>query len=304
MPGPRSARILGRVITRIFLGIGLLAFAAPSAAVAPAGYPDLVGPRALALSASLGVAASNEGMWVNPGAVAARKRYSLETDVFVDRRGADTTARFYGGSVVDSLSAPVAAGVAYMRSDEGPYTGNAWSAVLSGPVAQGFYLGVTGKYISFQGTAPASNVSAGTVDAGIFWQVADQLSLGVAGYNLVSIDDPVVAPMGYGAGIGIGSDRTVQITADWRVDLDRAPDPDRAPKTTNRWAVGAEVLLGELVPLRAGWMRDETLGGSWWSVGAGLVTRAGVSLDVAWRQSLDDPSARTIAGALKLFFFQ
>jgi hypothetical protein len=68
--------------------------------------------------------------------------------------------------------------------------------------------------------------------------------------------------------------------------------------------VGAEALLGELVPVRAGWMKDETLGGSWWSVGAGLVTRSGVALDIAYRQSIDDPSARTIAAALKLFLFQ
>ncbi len=285
------------MIARIFLGIALLAAGAARAGDAPlpAGYPDLVGPRALALSASTGVAASNEGMWVNPGAIGARRRYSVETDVFVDRRGADTTARFYGGSVVDSISAPVAAGIAYMRADEGPYIGSAWNGVISGPIAQGLYLGVAGKYLSFKGPR---NVSAGTVDAGVFWQVADQFSLGVAGYNLVSIDAPGVAPMGYGAGVGIGSDRSFQLTADWRADL------DRAPKTTNRWAVGAEVLLGELVPVRAGWMRDETLGGSWWSVGVGLVTRAGVSLDVGYRQSLDDPSARTIAGALKVFLFQ
>lgn len=285
------------MIARILLGIALLGAGAASAAEPPlpAGYPDLVGPRALALSASIGIAASNEGMWVNPGAIGARRRYALESDVFVDRRGADTTARFYGGSVVDSMSAPVAAGVSYMRSDEGPYTGNAWEGVLSGELAKGFYLGVAGKYLSMRGP---KNVSAGTVDAGVLWQVANELSLGVAGYNLVSIDNPAIAPKGYGAGVGIGNDRSFQLTGDWRADL------DRRAKTTNRWAVGAEVLLGQLVPVRAGWMRDETLGGSWWSLGAGLVTQSGVSLDIAYRQSIEDPSARTIAGALKVFMFQ
>ncbi|HET8539535.1 MAG TPA: hypothetical protein VFL83_06655 [Anaeromyxobacter sp.] len=283
-------------IARSCLGI-VLAAAAPAAAQTPlpAGYPDLVGPRALALSASIGIAAGNEGMWVNPAAIAARRRYSLETDAFVDRRGADTTARFYGGSVVDSQSAPVAAGIAYVRGDEGAYTGNAWTGALGGSIAQGLYLGVAGKYLSFEGPR---NVSAGTVDAGLFWQVAPYVSIGAAGYNLVSIANPAVAPMGYGVGVGIGDDRKFQLTADWRTDLDRAPE------ATSRWAVGAEVLLGDLVPVRGGWMKDETLGGSWWSVGAGLVTRAGVSLDVAYRQSLDDPGARTIAGALKVFVFQ
>jgi hypothetical protein len=185
--------------------------------------------------------------------------------------------------------------MSFMHSDEGPYTGNAWEGAIAGPIAPGLHLGVAGKYLSFKGPR---NVSAATVDAGIFWQVADYVSLGAAGYNLVSIDNPALAPMGVGAGVGIGNDRSLQLTADWRADFDRWPE------TTNRWALGAEVLLGQLVPLRAGWMRDETLGGSWWSVGAGLVTRGGVSLDVGYRQSLDDPSARTVAGALKVFLFQ
>jgi hypothetical protein len=288
----------------IRLALALLACAASAAtAVAetpgPAGFPDLVGPRALALSASIGVAAGNEGIYLNPGAIAARKRYSVELGGFVDRRGADTDARFYGGSVVDSLSSPVAGAVSYVRGDEGPYTGNAWNAVLAGSIAQGLYLGVGGKYLSFKGPR---NVSAATVDAGLLWQVAEYVSLGAAGYNLVTIDQPAVAPMGFGAGAGVGSDRSFQLTADWRADFDRTPAA--APRTTNRWAVGAEALLGDLVPVRAGWMKDETLGGSWWSVGAGLVTRSGVAIDFGYRQSIDDPSARTIAGTLKVFLFQ
>ncbi len=285
-----SARISAAV-----LALACSASASAQETPLPAGLPDLVGPRALALSASIGVAASNEGIWVNPASVAPRKRYSLETDGFVDRRGADTTARFYGASVVDSVSAPVAAGISYMHADEGPYTGNAFWGTIAGPVAPGLFLGVSGKYLSFKGPA---NVSAATVDAGLLWQVAPMFSIGAAGYNLVSIDAPGVAPLGYGAGVGVGSDRSFQVTADWRADQ------DRAAKTTNRWSLGGEVLLGDLVPVRAGWMRDETLGGSWWSVGAGLVTRGGVSLDVGYRQSVDDPSARMIAGALKLFMFQ
>ncbi len=127
------------------------------------------------------------------------------------------------------------------------------------------------------------NTSAATVDAGVLWQVADLVSIGVAGYNLVPIGNDAVAPMGAGAGVALGNDRTLQVTGDWRTDF------DRRGKTTNRYAAGAEVLLGRLVPLRAGWMKDETLDTRWWSIGAGLVTRNGVALDVGYRQSLDDP---------------
>jgi hypothetical protein len=297
LPGARHARILDRVIARISVGIALLVAGAASAAEPPlpGGLPDLVGPRSLALGASIGIAHANEGVFVNVASLAARKRYSIETAGYVDRRGAENVARLYGGSVVDSVSAAVAGAFSYMKADEGPYTGNAWWAALAGELTTGLYVGVGGKYLDFEGPDPTS---AATVDAGLFWQIADYVSLGAAGYNLVSIANDAVAPMGYGAGVGLGSDRSFQLTADWRADL------DRAGKTTNRFAAGAEVLLGEAVPLRAGWMRDETLGGSWWSIGAGIVTRQGVALDFAYRQSFDDLSARTIAASIKVFLFQ
>ena len=88
------------------------------------------------------------------------------------------------------------------------------------------------------------------------------MSIGAAGYSLVPISNSVVAPMGVGAGVTLGNDRVFQLTAEWRADLDRAEE------TTNRYGVGAEVMLGNLVPLRAGWAKDETLDTSWWSLGA------------------------------------
>ncbi len=261
----------------------------------PGGIPDLVGPRTLGLSAAIGTAAGNDGLYVNPGAIAARRRYSVETGLLLDRRGADTVDRFLGGSIVDSQTSPVTAGVSFLRAQEGDFTGNIVHLALAGPVAEKFYLGVAGKYLSVRGP---QNTSAATVDAGVLWQVADLVSIGIAGYDLVPIGNDAVAPMGAGAGVALGNDRTVQVTGDWRTDF------DRRGKTTNRWAAGAEVLLGRLVPLRAGWMKDETLDTRWWSIGAGLVTRNGVALDVGYRQSLDDPSARTIGATLKVFILQ
>jgi hypothetical protein len=271
------------------------AASAADAPPAPVGIPDLVGPRALALSSGTGIAASNEGIYLNPAAAGARRRYSVEGLLLVDRRGSETAAQLYGGSVVDSQSGPVAGGFSYVRAQRGEFTGGVWHVMLSGPIAQDFHLGVSGKYLSVKGPR---NSSAATVDAGLFWQAADLFSLGVAGYNLVPIANELAAPRGMGAGVGIGSDRSFQVTADWRADF------DRAGKATNRYGGGVEVLLGQLVPLRAGWSRDDMLGAKWWSLGAGLVTQAGVMLDVGYRQSLDDPSARTVAATLKIFLFQ
>jgi hypothetical protein len=281
------ARILAAVL---LLGGDALADELPP----PGGIPDIVGARMLGLSAGIGAAAANDGIYVNPGAIAARKRYAIEAGVFVDRRGSETVDRFIGGSAVDSMSSPVTAGVSYLRAQEGIYTGNVFHGALAGPLARNFFLGVSGKWLSVDGPRPSS---AATVDAGVLWQVSELVSVGGAGYNLVPIANDAIAPMGAGAGIAVGSDRSFQVTGDWRADFDRTGE------TTNRYAAGAEVLLARLVPLRAGYMWDETLDTSWWSVGAGLVTSS-VGLDVGYRQSVDATSARTIAATLKLFLFQ
>ncbi len=281
----------------------LAAGAAPAAEPPlPGGIPDLAGPRALALSASLGVAAGNEGLFLNPASIGVRRRYSVEGGGLIDRRGAETTSRLYGASIVDAISSPAAVAVSYLRADEGAYTGSVWHGAVTGPIAEGFHLGVSAKYLDVEpgdgAPAGARSSDAVTVDAGIFWQVADLVSLGAAGYNLVSIANEAVAPMGAGVGVAIGSDQSFQVTADWRADFDRMGE------TRNRYAAGFEVLLGRVIPLRGGWMKDDVLGGQWWSAGAGLVSQGGVALDVGYRQSLDDSDARTITATLKTFLFR
>lgn len=298
MPGPRPLRILAQVIARTLFLAALAATATPALAAAPepAGLPDVVGPRSLALSSGIGAPASNEGLFTNPATIGVRQRYSIEAGAFVDRRGAEDQSRLFGGSIVDSVSSPVTGGVAYAWVEEGPSTGNIWQFALSGPLANGVHLGLAGRYLDLSG---ARATRAMTLDAGLYWQVADMVSFGVAGYNLVPIANEAVAPLGMGAGIGVGSDRIVQVTADWRGDFDRVEG-----ETKNRYGAGVEVMAGRFLALRGGFLRDEVLGGRWWSVGGGLISQAGVALDVGYRQSFDDPDARTLAANLKLFLFR
>jgi hypothetical protein len=289
---------------RIACLIALLA-ATPALAADPppaGGVADLTGARALGVSAAIGTASGNDSIFLNPGAIAARRRYTAETSIFVERRGSDSVAQLIGGTVVDSQTAGLAAGFSYQRAREGIYTGNLLHLAFAGPVADRFFLGVSGKYLSLDGPPlvagePDDEVSAVTVDAGFLFQVAEYVSLGAAGYNLIPIRHEGIAPRGAGAGLDVGSDRIAHVTVDWRTDLDR--DPERS---TNRWSAGVEVLLGGLMPLRAGYVWDETLDTQWWSAGAGLVTR-GLAIDVGYRQSLDASSARTLAASVKLNLF-
>jgi hypothetical protein len=278
----------------ILLSLALAGAARAAELPPPGGIPDIEGVRMLGLSAGIAAATSNDGIYLNPGALAARRRYAVEGMVLVDRRGAETADRFLGGSVVDSETAAVTGAVSYLRAQDGVYQGNVGHLALAGALAEKFYLGVTGKYFGVSGPRPTK---AGTMDAGVLWQVADLVGVGITGYNLVPISNPALAPMGAGAGLAVGSDRSLQVTGDWRADFDRAG----AGKTTNRFAVGAEALLGNLVAVRAGWMDDEVLRTKWWSAGAGLVAQNGIALDVGYRQSIDAPSARTFAASLKYF---
>lgn len=278
----------------------LVAGAAAAAEPPPAGgLPDVAGPRSLGLSASIGMAANNEGLFVNPAAVGARRRYSFEVAGMLDRRGSESPGEFLGASVVDAMSSSVAAGMAYTRSAKGDAIGNQWTLSLATPLVERMWLGVAGKWLDLRGPAALGReeIQAATVDAGLFWQVSSLLSIGAAGYNLVPIEQDQIAPMGFGAGIAVGNDQKAQLTADWRADL------DRLGKTTNRYSAGGEALLGRMFAVRAGFMKDETLDTSWWSAGLGLAAQNGAALDVGYRQSTRDSTARQIAASLKIYLF-
>lgn len=261
----------------------------------PLGAADIVGARALALSAFRGVAPGNDGIFFNSAGLAARRRYTLELQYLNDRVGADTGAQFIGLSVVDSATSSLTGGVAWTRLASGQYIGNVFALALATPIGQGFYAGATGKFLSVDGPA-GDQVRAVNVDLSLFWAVNEMLSIGAAGYNLLSTGNRFVTPRGVGAGFAVGSDRSFHLIGDWRADF------DRQSKTTHAFAVGGEVLIADLVPVRAGYLHDDILGGQWWSVGAGLVSAGGAALDLAYRQSFDDSSRRTIAAALKISF--
>ncbi|MBK9516647.1 MAG: hypothetical protein IPO09_04680 [Anaeromyxobacter sp.] len=297
----------------LLLALGLLV-AAPArpATPPPGGVADLAGPRTLGLAGATGVVSGNDGLFVNPAATAVQRRYSIESLFLVDRRGADSAGQYLGASVVDSISAPAAASLAWVRSTEGAQRGNLFVGGLAGAIADSLYLGAQLRYYDLSTTTsppsgPATSVrtQAVTADVGLFWAVSDLISVGAAGFNLLPIGHPQVAPRAVAAGLALGSDTSVKLTLDWRADLDRVRHPVTGKAvTTNRYGAGLEVLLGALVPLRAGYLVDDTLDTTWWCAGAGLVTRGGVGLDFGYRQSLDAANARVLGLTLKLQFLE
>ncbi len=296
----------------LLVTLAALALAAPAAAQTTAkvvdagGLADLAGPRTLALGGSTALVQANDGLLSNPGSVAARRRYSVESLFAVDRRGGSNAGRYLGLSVVDALSGPVAASFAWVHPMEGFQDGNLFLVGLAGKVGEGLYLGAQGRYLAIREDLAAGGqekVSVVTADAGLLWEVSELISVGVAGFNLVPTGHERSAPRSMAAGLAIGSDTSFRLVGDWRADFDRN-EVGGKPATTNRYSVGVEAFLGNMVPVRAGWLKDEVLKTSWWSGGVGLVTASGVAIDVGYRQSLDRSDVRVISAAFKMQFLE
>lgn len=275
------------------IALALAAGAARADPPAPPSTTDVLSARSLGMAAMRGLAAGTDDIWLNPGAIAARRRYTAEIQYQTDQKSTTGDSAFYGASVVDSETGSLAGGFAWTRVDVPGSIGNRWNLALAAPLAKGFYLGASGEYLTLGG---AQNVRAGNVHAGLLWEVMEYFTLGVAGTNLIHTGHDLIAPTGVAGGFSVGTDRLLHVAGDWRAQW------DPAGTVRNTWAAGAEVLAGDMFPLRAGWTRDEWRGGQWWSAGAGLVTSSGVALDLAWRQSIGGGNQRVLAVGLKLFF--
>jgi hypothetical protein len=136
---------------------------------------------------------------------------------------------------------------------------------------------------------------AANVDLSAFWLPSSGFGLGVAGYNLLDAGHVGQQPRGFGVGASYGDDRLYHLAVDWRADF------QRQGRTTHLFAIGGELLLGELVPVRASFVKDETRNASFWSAGLGIVTSSGFAIDAAYRQGIDASDERTFAVAMKLF---
>jgi hypothetical protein len=274
----------------------LLLLAAGAAAADPLLPPsaaDVEGARALALSAYRGLPGNNDEILVNPAALAARRRYTTELSYAQERVGGSREAQWLQASVVDSQTSAATGGFAYTRLVEGPSTGSLYHLALAAPLGGGLHLGATGKFLDLRGPGDRRTAAA-TVDAGMYWQASQLVGLGVVGYDLVPIGNPVDAPPALGAGLSIGDEQHFRVAADWRQDW------ERRGKRTESWRFGAELLLAESFPVRGGFVHDGTRGGNSWSAGLGAVAGAGVALDLSYRQSVGRPLDRVFAAALKL----
>lgn len=309
MPGGSSTRIIAAVrIPRILVGFAaVIAVVAGAASAAradgppvPMGFPDLLGARGLALGAYRGTVTGNDGIFTNAASLAAQKRYAIEGQWLLDREDGQDALHAYTLSVVDSSSTALTGGLAFTHVIDGAFTGNAFHLPLALQVSSNLYLGVTGKYFALdgQGDRLGEAVKAANVDAAAWVRASRFVSLGAAGYNLVSAGHKQVMPRALGLGLAVGDVGRYQLCFDWRADF------DRQASTTHLFAVGGEYLVGDSVPIRGSYVKDDTRNASFWSAGLGYVSSGGFGVDASYRQRIEKPEEWTIAVGVKLFLFQ
>ena len=283
-----------RRIPWLALALALVPEAARAGPPGPPTLDDLVYARSLALSAFRAVVPGNDAIYFNPGGIALRRRFTAELQGSSYREDNVIDGQVLAVSAADSASGPLAGVFAYEYLSRFSYTGGVSSLALGGTAGRSLHLGASLHYLKLSGPG-GTPVQAATVSAGLYYEVSEIVNLGIAGTNLIPTHHEDLVPTSLAVALSVGSDRSFLVAADWRGQW------DASGKLKNTYAAGAEALLGDMFPLRAGLLRDEWRNGQWWSTGVGLVTSGGFALDISYQQAFGFPGYKTLAAGLKIF---
>ena len=249
-------------------------------------------PRSTAMGgAHAAIATSNDALAVNPAGLAQSRRYHLEVDGLYD---ATFPAQAVLASLVDTVSTPVASGLLWSRWASGQPSGRGegWSLGLAyaGPVAQGLLFGGETKYLYFH--TPSGLVQKLVQDVGLL-QRRGNFSWAAVLQN-ISLEKTPLFPLTATAGLAWGTD------SDWHLAFDYKADLSDTSNVKNRFALGGEVLLGDVLALRGGGTWDATAKQWWLSAGVGLLTEKG-GLQLVWRRRVEGPYDQFFQGGLTIY---
>ena len=269
---------------------------------------DFRGARLLGFADSRrALAITNDAIYINPAGLAMAQQYSIESGYIDDFRGSD---RRFNGSVLDSQAGPLAAGLAYTYSTRRPddvpdgnirIEGHRADLALASRIAASAAIGVSLRYLSFDRTGDDSVEGTGfslfNLDAGLRYQLLENVSIGVVGYNLIK-NDRAETPIQLGGGLGFNGG-LFTIEADVLYDF-QVEDLQVSG--------GGSFVLGDMFPVRAGVSWDQTSDEWQLSVGLGFFVKQ-LAVDLAYRQSLnpqgtgDDKDGRLFAVAVRAVVF-
>jgi|GEM_PF-5826633 len=290
-----------------FLWVFALALASPesdSILTEPMLGADYQSARATAMGgAQRSIASGIDSIYLNPATMMNKKQYLAEI-AYAWGQYSSAHRPFIG--VVDSNTTVFAAGIAYgfeKRFTSGNLDVHRAHFAL-GYMYRFLGIGLTGKYIKadrseldklnepYKSTYKKTT-DFFTADLGIIINPIKQLSVGLVGYNIIPVYREL-APSALGVAIS-GCFYGFQIAFDTVIDFQSKAysSTDKKAHAQARYHLGAEYLIKDTLPIRAGWIFDKIADSHYWSVGTGYQHRLFI-IDFAYRQALDRPVNRYI----------
>lgn len=288
-----------RLVASLFLATALFG----SAHADGDSLADMLGPREIAVGEALrGGATGASAIGLNPAGLPLNQELVFEggygyrpSDAasLVNVSACDSTASVPGCFYYDYAgSNPELGGMSMHRATHIAGT------TLAYPISPRVLIGTSVKYLHFSSDVMGdTNASGVNFDLGTTVRVNDQISIGVAGYNLWGTESSQWARAA-GGGILARPIQMLAISFDARWKL---VDGDHSA----RYGGGAELFLQSSsgqqgYPIRLGVLRDNGLGTTYLSGGLGLASMK-FSIDLAARRAVAGPSETIFIASMRVY---
>jgi hypothetical protein len=295
---------------------------------------DFPGVRALGMGeAGRAIATGAEGPMLNPAGMSQVRQYVIEAmyGFKVEPLGHNVNV-----SLVDSVTARVAAGLFYDYINESPQLAFNWAGgfqgettlsrqghvaglALSVPIGDHFIIGATAKYLHLSTTAPLpmgtvppnitfDSVNGVTFDIGLLLRLGDHFHIGAVGYNLWDHGSRE-SPLSLGVGLSymplpslsINFDTVINFTGYQTYHFDMATGKTTLDqRTTARLGPGLEYIVAQKVPIRAGVVYDSGLPATYLPAGAGYLGHS-FGLDLSYRGKVAGGKENFLMVGLRIF---
>lgn len=273
-------------------------------ALAPAAHAQIAETaRGIAMGGAVrGDPVGNSALIANPAGMARSYIYAGQAQYVRDNTGLNAV----GGNIVDSkTNQALAMGAAYhyQWASDDDVRADGHDVRLGFAHAfrpQVFHFGLGLRYLHLDRVAGdvKTEVRDFTLDAGILYSPSPSVHLGLVGHNLIDAEDASL-PRQAGGGIAFTGEH-VTLDFDALADFESHPDGARP-----MLAVGGEMLVGGVIPLRAGYRHDGVTESNWLSGGVGFLdttrSKEGNQLNLAFRQNLTNTQEWLFAGTIILF---
>lgn len=318
---------------RVLLPVVVLVSLVTAASPARAQY-DFVGVRAMGMGeAQRATATGASAVLMNPAGMSLVRQYVIEGMYGIKIESVGHHANL---SVVDSITARVAAGLFYsfiyetprigfnwaggkVDSEQITRTGHAAGLALSVPLGDHFIIGATAKYLHIDTTAPLpmgtvpdhltlDTVNGVTFDIGMILRLGQTFNIGLIGYNLWdhgSRESPLSLGIGLAyvpvPALSINFDTVVNFTGyqNYRIDM-MTGKVSLDQRTTARLGPGIEWLAGNKVPLRIGVVYDSGLPATYLTAGLGYLSTA-FGVDLSYRAKVQGGIENFLMLGLRIF---